>query len=457
MSSCRRLSLILISVLLASLARPCLAYVDLAPTIAKVIEDAKVISIIEFSSLDRQSRLAFFKELKTLKGQSGTAPLVHQVAIDQDAIIPRAIIQWAQPGAHAIIFSSTRTAVVCIGQYWYQLKLTGTSWKLGADRPELALTYYGSVARLESALKKILAGGDGVLTILPHLVQESVGFDFSLNRIAYPALIRLERVRANLRMPGTVWRVSNSPDYVLGMGPVDDEDLPELIKQLQSADPEARAAAADDIRQLTDITGAAKTSPAIGPLENCLADSSPRVRCLAAGTLLRITHGHDGALKLLINALTSTEPILRRDGASACAVTGRAATPLVPLLGKLLSDPDDSIRFAALQSLGSLGPVALPARDAVLPLLNDKDAMIEAADALGHMGPRAQPVPPRLAEMLRTEQLTVRLAALRSMAQIGGKEALPAADVHRARNQRGNRSGFLQYGRVSGAVGSDCQ
>jgi hypothetical protein len=427
MSLPRRFPILLI-LLLALFARPCFAYIDLAPTIAKVIDDAKSISIIELTNFDRQARTAVFKELKTLKGERGTSPLVHQVASSETAIIPRAIIQWAQPGAHAVVFSTSKTAVVCIGPAWYQLKHFDTAWILGADRPELALTYYGSVARLESALRKIIAGGDGILTILPHLVNENVSFDFSLNRLAYPVLIRFERVRANLRMPGTVWRVSNNPDYVIGMGPVDEEDLPSLISQLQSDDPEARAAAADDIRQLTDIAGAAKASPAIVPLEKCLNDTTPRVWCAAAGTLLRITHNHDGALKLLQNGLASTNPIIRRDAAVASAVTGKAGAPLVPLLAKLLSDPDDSIRYAALQSLGTLGPIALPARKAIISLLNSNDTMIDAADALGRMGPRAQPIPPQLAAMLTSDQLSVRLAALRGMAQIGGKEALPAVD-----------------------------
>lgn len=417
-----------VAVSLISLPRQCLAYVDLAPTIAKVIQDAKTICVLELSSFDRKSGTASYKALKTLKGQPGTSPLTHQVASDGTNFVPRAIIQWAQPGAHAVVFSSSKTAIVCIGQAWYQLKDSGTSWKLGADRPELALTYYGSVARLEAALDKILAGSDAVLTILPHVVGQNASFDFSLNRLAYPALIRVERVRANLRMPGTVWSVANNPDYKIGMGPVDEEDLPSLLKQLQSTDPEACAAAAEDIRQLTDITGAARTSSAIAPLETCLTNSSPHVRCSAAGTLLRITHGHSGALEMLTSALSSDDAGLRRDSANASAVTGRAGTPLLPLLSGLLYDTDDSVQYAALRALGTLGPVALPAREAIIPLLDSPETKIDAADALGRMGPGAQPVPPQLASMLLDDQQSVRQAALRCMAQLGGKEALPAAD-----------------------------
>ena len=59
--------------------------------------------------------------------------------------------------------------------------------------------------------------------------------------------------------------------------------------------PPSAPAAADDIRQLTDIVGAAKTRIAVPPLEKRLGDPSPRVRALAAGAILRITHGHDVA------------------------------------------------------------------------------------------------------------------------------------------------------------------
>ena len=419
--------LILATCIQAAVARSAFSYVDLAPTIAKVINDSRSISILELSSLDRQNRTATFKELRTLKGPAGTTPLVHPAAAADNAIIPRPILQWAHPGAQAVVFSSTRTALVCIGSYWYQLNLIGSTPRLGPDRVELALTYCGSVPRLIHGVEVMLAGGDAILTMMPHDVDRNASFDLALNRLAYPGLVTLERLRANLKMPNTVWNVSSSPNYLLGLGPVDESDLPELIRQLQTGDPAARASATEDIRALTEVVGAARTASAVPALEKLLSDSSSGVRTAAAGTILRITHGHDAARKVLAEALTSPDPATRRDAANAAAITGTAGAPLVTALAKLLKDGDD-VKFAALRAIGTLGPVAVAAREAVIPLLDSPEDLIDAADALGRMGIHARPIPPAMSKMLNSDQAAVRAAALRGMCQIGGKEALPAAE-----------------------------
>lgn len=428
MSASRRSILVTLCLMAgAALSNPAQAYVDLAPTIAKVIRDAQAIMLAEVVSLDRDQRLITLREKTMLKGAPGAAPAVHHVGDAEKAIIPRAIVQWAEPGAKAVVFSSPRVAIVCIGQSWYQLKRSGNDWTLGAERPELTLTYYGSVTRLETALPQILAGRDAILTMVPHGDERNVGFDLALNRMAYPGLVTVQRVRANLKMPGTVWSVSNNPAYLQGLGPVDEEELPTLMAQLQSEDPTARASAAEDLRQMAEILGASRTRIAIQALESCLDDLAPRVRCSAAATLLRITHGHDRALAVLARGLSSDDPVTRRDAATAAAVTGKPGISLVPTLAALLKDRDEAVRFAALEAIGTLGPIAAAARDAVVPLLDSPEDMIAAADALGRMGPRARPVPAQMLKMLASQPPAVRLAALRGMAQIGGKESLPAA------------------------------
>jgi HEAT repeat protein len=211
------------------------------------------------------------------------------------------------------------------------------------------------------------------------------------------------------------------------MGPVDEAELPAVVKQLDAADANERAEAADDLRQLTDVIGAVKTRATVPALEKRLDDQEARVRYLAAGAILRITRGHEAATKTLLKGLESGSAVERRDAAKAAAITGKAGAALVGDLTKLLKDKDDRVLTAALQAVATLGPVALPARDAAVPLLEVNAYKIDAADALGRMGPRAQPVPAALVKMLESEQASVRWAAMRGMAQIGGKEALPAA------------------------------
>jgi len=425
----KRRFLVVASLLAAAvMPRPAAAYVDLSPTIGKVIGDSRTIALVEVVNLDRQKHTLTLRERTVLKGKAGETPLIEQVAESDQADIPRSIVQWAEPGAQGIVFSTARTAIVCIGQSWYQLRLAGDQWKLGLDRPELTLTYYGSVSRLATGLQRMLAGGDAVLTVVPHGDAENVGFDLALNRMAYPALVKVQRIRANLKMPGTVFMVSSNPAYVVGLGPVDETELPSVVSALQTGDATARAAAAEDIRQLTEMLGAARTRAALPALEGCLGNSSPQVRCLAAGTILRITHGHEKALRVLKEGLSSADWMTRRDATKAAAVTGRAGEPLVPMLAGLLNDPDEGVRWAALEAIGTLGPVAAGARDEVAALLDSPDEMIGAADALGRMGPRAQPVPAKMVAMLQSDQTEVRLAALRGMSQIGGKESLPAAE-----------------------------
>jgi hypothetical protein len=105
-------------------------------------------------------------------------------------------------------------------------------------------------------------------------------------------------------------------------------------------------------------------------------------------------------------------------------------------LALLLKDANESTRVSALQAIALLGPVAASAAPAVVPLLDDPNTCIDAADALGRMGPSARPVPKRLAEMLSSDETAVQWAALRAMAQIGGKESHPAADFIVARLQK---------------------
>jgi len=400
----KRRFLVVASLLAAAvMPRPAAAYVDLSPTIGKVIGDSRTIALVEVVNLDRQKHTLTLRERTVLKGKAGETPLIEQVAESDQADIPRSIVQWAEPGAQGIVFSTARTAIVCIGQSWYQLRLAGDQWKLGLDRPELTLTYYGSVSRLATGLQRMLAGGDAVLTVVPHGDAENVGFDLALNRMAYPALVKVQRIRANLKMPGTVFMVSSNPAYVVGLGPVDETELPSVVSALQTGDATARAAAAEDIRQLTEMLGAARTRAALPALEGCLGNSSPQVRCLAAGTILRITHGHEKALRVLKEGLSSADWMTRRDATKAAAVTGRAGEPLVPMLAGLLNDPDEGVRWAALEAIGTLGPVAAGARDEVAALLDSPDEMIGAADALGRMGPRAQPVPAKMVAMLQSD------------------------------------------------------
>jgi len=399
------------------------AYVDMAPTLAKVIGDAQRIAVVEVVKFNRAGNEIIFREVKILKGKASSRPLRHQVGSWKRVAMPRFVLQWAAPGARAVCFSSRRTALVCAGQGWYQVQAAGNGWmKLSKNRPELPLAYYGSVSRLIEGIERMLAGKDAVLTAVAHGDdQEAASFDMALNRAHIPDLVRVQRIRANLQMPSRVLAASANPTYMIGPGAVDKTDLPELLEKLKSTEPLTRADAAEDLRRL-----GRRAHTALPMLTALLDDVDVRVRVAAAAAVLRISPDSAPALVPLSQGLASAAPSERCTAARAVGRSGAAGRGLVPALANLLSDQEESVRMAALQAIALLGPSADEAVKALTALLGDPKLAIDAADALGRIGPAAQPVPEQLTRMLSSNQKAVRWAAVRAMAQIGGEEAKPA-------------------------------
>ncbi len=405
--------------------RPSGAYIDLAPTITKIIGDSQKISVVEVVNLNESTHVLTLKEVRTLKGTAGQDPILHNVASSDGNVVPPAIVQWADAGARGVLFSSRTTSLLCFGEGWYQAKSSGGEWKLGVDRSDLPLAYYGSVSRLADGIGSMLKGGDAILTMVQHGADDTAAsFDLAFNRMNLPSVIRVQRIRANMSMPGTVMAVSVNPAYVIGLGLVGEEEIPALLQRLTSPDAAVRAEAAQDIQQL-----GRKARPAEASLVKLLADPVERVRIAAASALLRITGSNGDAVNVLSRGLTNTDAAVRRAAADAVGRAGQGATPLVANLATVLKDQNIQTRRAAVRAVATLGPVAAGAASALVPLLNEPGLMIEAADALGRIGPAARPAPARLAAMLADDQpMAVHLAAVRALAQIGGPEAHPAVD-----------------------------
>jgi len=196
------------------------AYIDLAPTLSKVIADSKKISLVEVVEFNREKRAVALKEIRTLKGELSPEPIWHVLASADGAAIPRHILQWASPGARAVLFSSRNIALVCVGPGWYQAHAPGAGpWRLGKDRPDLPLAYYGSVSRLAQSVELMIAGKEAVVTVVAYGADdEGASFDLALNRANLPGLVRLQRIRANMKMPPLVMAASANPAYFIGQG-----------------------------------------------------------------------------------------------------------------------------------------------------------------------------------------------------------------------------------------------
>lgn len=401
------------------------AYIDLAATLPRIISDAQKISVVEVVDFKKEKRGLVLKEIRALKGELSTDPIRHVVSTGEGLIVPRPILTWATPGARAIIFSSRNSALVCLGEGWYQVTNNGNGpWQLAKDRPDLPLAYHGSLSRLTDGIERMLTGKDAILTVVAYGIDnEGASFDLALNRPNIPGLVRVQRIRGNLNMPAIVMAASANTSYLIGPGSVDEGDIPNLIEKLKSTDTAVKAEAADDLRCL-----GRKASKAAAQLVQLLKDPSARVRCSAAAALLQINPRHTQAVEVIARSLESPEKTEQRIAARSAGLSGSSAAPFIEKLSSFLKDEDEALKISALQALALLGPVAANGAKSVAPLLDDRELAIDAADALGRMGPAARPALKQLSLSLADKELAFQWAAVRAMSQIGGEEAKPAVD-----------------------------
>ena len=230
--------------------------------------------------------------------------------------MPRQIVQWAVPGSQGILFQTRTatkgTALMCFGPGWYQVNAVGTgAWKLGAERPDLPLAYYGSVGRLKEAVTALLKGQPAVITVVAYGNDDAAAsFDLALNLQSLPGIVKLQRVRTTPNMGSLQMGASSG---FIGMGVVDERDLPSLLAKLKSADAAVRAEAAEDLRTLGRT---AKSAAAL--LTGLLKDAAPRVRFAAASALLQATPKNKDAVPVLLSGMNDP----RRGGAALCGGGG---------------------------------------------------------------------------------------------------------------------------------------
>jgi HEAT repeat protein len=403
---CRRclLPAVIAGCLLAAL--PARAYVDLAPTLGRIVRESQTITVVEVQRFSREKGAVLLKKVRDLKGQTGDDPVRHQLVRAGESSVDRAVLEWAEPGRRCVVFTTGKVAIVCVGEGWYQVSAAEDGWwRMGPPRPDLPLAYYGSISRLVDAVPLLLAGKRADITTLPHGAdQVGASFDLALNRAGLPGLVKVQRVRASLRMPDMAMGLGSNPAFVRGQGRADPDDLPALRRQLRSDDATVRAENATEIGFLGN-----DGAEAAADLAKLLDDPSPSVRLAAASALLRVQEKDPRAVAVLAAGLAGTD-----------------ATPLAGKLGALLADPDTLVRRTALQALATLGPAAAEAREAVTALLAQSETAVDAADALGRMGPAARPSLKQIAPLLSSQAAAERWAAVRAMSQIGGPDAAPA-------------------------------
>jgi HEAT repeat protein len=128
-----------------------------------------------------------------------------------------------------------------------------------------------------------------------------------------------------------------------------------------------------------------------------------------------------------IELMGHKDPAMRRKAAVALGRLGAAAKPAIPALIRAFSD--DAVCEAAIDSLGRIGPPAIPPLLEEMKKVKKEEQVLRwrAAIALGRIGPAAADAVPVLAAALKEVDPAMRVAAALSLGAIGppAKDTVP--------------------------------
>jgi HEAT repeat protein len=191
------------------------------------------------------------------------------------------------------------------------------------------------------------------------------------------------------------------------------------LRDLQDADPRARARAADALGHSEE----ANRAQAVAALERAAEDAHPSVRYAALLSLGELEA--PAAAETLIRHLGDGEPLCREAAAIALGQVGPEAGPAAweALVAALASDRPE-LRFQAIASLAEIDDTR--AAPLVAPLLEDADVEVraQAAAALGDGNRAARPFLDALAARLGDERAVRHEAAL-ALARLGDRRGIP--------------------------------
>lgn len=408
------------------------AYIDAAPTLGRVLHDSTHVVVLQVEQVSREKRVILYRKTADLKGQQSAEQVRHQLGPGLHPREAQLILDWAEPGRRAVCFHNGKVAQVCIDRYWYECVAADPSaWRMTSGQPQLCFAYHGRAERLAGLVEAMLTGRQVVVPAIEYGADNDAYWRACKEQITFRGLPQgsqfpVWRVKASLRMPGTVTEVAKDFEtFVAGWGTVGKEDVPALLKALKHDDARVRAEAAADLGSLGGVGGEA--APVLVQL---LKDSEPVVRIRAAAALLRIDPKNTDALPVLTESLKERAGKVRKTAAEALAEVGPEARAAVPALAAVLRDDDAGVRWAAAEALGRIGPDAAPAIPALIELLRHDDASTRGAagDALGWIGPKARSAVPALTAALKDPDEGTRWSAALALVRIeksAGRAAVP--------------------------------
>jgi HEAT repeat protein len=176
---------------------------------------------------------------------------------------------------------------------------------------------------------------------------------------------------------------------------------------------------------------------AVEPLSGQLAD--PGMRLATLEILAAIGGDSVAALDQITDSLSADDPFVRGEAAIVLAAIGPPAAPAVPHLQEILANDSEApgTRYSAAYALGRIGPAAAPALDTLRSLADANDELMATVAVWAAL--KIEPgnthffetAMPRLRKALRAESDLARLEAAVALGEIGphAKTAVPILQV----------------------------
>ncbi len=193
--------------------------------------------------------------------------------------------------------------------------------------------------------------------------------------------------------------------------------IPAIREALMGADKETLNAALDALASLGESS--------VPNVAKMLQDKN--LCCKAAMILARMGPQAKTAVPALVTALRDDDPQTRREILFALGSIGPAASAAVPALIKSLDDEDMDVRYSAAFALGRIGPKASAAEPVLNENLNspDKFLALVSAWALVHIAPDGEQTlskaMPLLIKGLGNSGATARIEAANALGVLGPK------------------------------------
>jgi HEAT repeat protein len=224
--------------------------------------------------------------------------------------------------------------------------------------------------------------------------------------------------------------------------------LPELTRVLKNSPPEVTRDAL--------LAFAAVGRPAVPSMVRMLQYED--MRPLVARVLAALGAQAAEAVPALAEVLPKSEPLAQREILMTLAAIGPPAQAAVPQIVPLLKSDNPQARYGAAYALGRIGPPAVEAVPNLMAQLTSDDSFyrVTSAWALSHIAPRtpevARAIAPILAGALRHERPFVRIEAAEALGRLGPAAGPAIPELERMAtndpNERARKTAAAALGKI---------